>query len=69
MGFIHSVRHQLQNIDNFLSKYDHPTEAAPVIAPKHLYEEVKTFLRSIDVPDEDARSYRELHIERIARTL
>ena len=69
MGFIHSVRHQLQNIDNFLSKYDHPTEAAPVIAPKRLYEEIKKFLRSVDVPNEDARNYRDIHIERIARTL
>ena len=69
MGFIRSIRHQLHNLDRYLSKYDVPTELEPPAAPRHRYEEIKSFLRSVDVADEAARAYRELHIERIARTL
>ena len=69
MGFIRSIRHQLHNLDRYLSNRDTPTDPAPAAAPRHLYEEIKTFLRSVDVPNEDARVYREIHMERIARTL
>src|SRR5437764_738001 len=69
MGIIRSVRHQLHNLDRFLSNHDVAAELAPAEAPRRLYDEIKAFLRSVDVPNEDARTYREIHIERIARTL
>ena len=69
MGLIRSIRHQLHNFDRYLSNRDVSTEPQPAEAPRRLYEEIKTFLRSVDVPNEDARTYREIHIERIARTL
>jgi len=69
MGLIRSIRHQLQNLDRHLSSRDIPTEPQPAQAPSRLYDEIKTFLRSVDVPSEDARTYREIHIERIAKTL
>lgn len=69
MGLIRSIRHQLHNLDRYLSSRDVPGEPQPAEAPRRLYEEIKAFLRSVDVPNEDARTYREIHIERIARTL
>src|SRR5438445_8543488 len=69
MALIRSIRRQLHNFDRFLSNYDTPAEPSPAIAPRNHYDEIKSFLRSVDVPNEDARNYREVHIERIARTL
>src|SRR4051794_9616933 len=69
MGLIRSIRRHLQNLDQYLSDREISTEVEPTPAPRHLYDEIKAFLRSVDVPNEDARTYREIHIERIARTL
>ncbi len=69
MGVIHAIRRKLHNFDSYLSKYDALAEKEPAVAPRRLYEEIKSFLRSVDVPNEDARKYREIHMERIARTL
>ena len=69
MGLIRTIRHQLHNFDRYLSNRDVSTEPQPIEAPRRLYDEIKTFLRSVDVPNEEARTYREIHIERIARTL
>jgi len=40
-----------------------------VIPPAHRYEQIAAFLRTLDQPDEAARTYLEIHIPRIARTL
>src|SRR3954466_3765376 len=69
MGIIRSILDQQHNLDRFLSNLQSGTEPAPQEAPRRLYEEIKAFLHSFDVPNEDARTYREIHIERIARTL
>ena len=69
MGLIRSIRHQLHNLDRYLSNRDVPTEPQPAEAPRRRYDEIKAFLRSVDSPNEDARTYREIHLERIARTL
>jgi SAM-dependent methyltransferase len=69
MGVIRFIRRQLHNFDRYLSSHDTPSEPVPAVAPKTHYEEIKRFVRSVDLPDEGARNYRETHIERIARTL
>ena len=69
MGLIRSIRHQLHNLDRYLSGRDVSTEPQPPEAPRRHYDAIKEFLRSVDVPNEGARTYREIHIERIARTL
>jgi SAM-dependent methyltransferase len=69
MGVIHTIRRKLHDLDSYLSKYDALAEKEPSVAPRHLYEEIKSFLRSVDAPDEAARNYREVHMERVARTL
>lgn len=69
MALIRSIRRQLHNFDRFLSNHDTPSGPSPAAAPRNRYDEIKSFLRSVDVPNEGARNYREIHIERIARTL
>src|SRR5712671_110981 len=39
------------------------------IPPRRRYEEIAAFARSMDQPDQAARTYFEIHIPRIARTL
>ena len=39
------------------------------VAPGERYDEVKDFVRSIDQPDQSARNYLEIHLDRIARTM
>ena len=39
------------------------------IPPRHRYDEIAAFVRSLDQPDQSARTYLEIHIPRIARTL
>jgi hypothetical protein len=41
----------------------------PQQAPHRSYEEIVHFVRSIDLPDEAARRYTEIHLHRIAKTL
>jgi SAM-dependent methyltransferase len=46
-----------------------PQAPAEIIPPRHRYDEIAEFVRSLDQPDEGARTYLEIHIPRIARTL
>jgi len=46
-----------------------PTPPAEAIPPRHRYEEIAAFVRSLDQLDESARTYMEIHVPRIARTL
>ncbi|HUA87188.1 MAG TPA: methyltransferase domain-containing protein [Bryobacteraceae bacterium] len=39
------------------------------IPPRHRFEEIVAFVRSMDQPDDAARQYLEVHINRIGRTL
>ena len=40
-----------------------------IIPPRHRFEEIVAFVRSMDQPDDAARQYLEVHINRIGRTL
>src|SRR5579885_1382288 len=68
MPLIRSLRDILVKADEKLSHFDvqHPTE---IIPPRHRYDEIAAFVRSMDQPDDAARNYLEIHIPRVARTL
>ncbi|MGD1097569.1 MAG: methyltransferase domain-containing protein [Bryobacteraceae bacterium] len=40
-----------------------------IVPPRERYDEIVAFVRSVDLPDADARQYLENHIARIGRTL
>jgi SAM-dependent methyltransferase len=40
-----------------------------VIPPRHRFEEIVAFVRSMDQPDDAARQYLEVHVNRVGRTL
>lgn len=40
-----------------------------IILPRHRFDEIVAFVRSMDQPDDAARQYLEVHINRIGRTL
>jgi SAM-dependent methyltransferase len=69
MGFAHFLRSKLRDLDMFLLRWDRLAEPPVKVPPRRLEEEIKTFLRSLDAPDEGARTYRETHLERVARTV
>jgi SAM-dependent methyltransferase len=58
----------LARLDEKLSHLDVETPAESVPAP-HRYDEIVSFVRSIDLPGSEARQYLENHISRIGRTL
>ena len=65
---IRSVRNLLVRLDERLSHLD--VQRQPQRIPERSrYEEIVRFVRSIDLPDADARQYLENHISRIGRTL
>jgi SAM-dependent methyltransferase len=46
-----------------------PLRPVEIIPARRRYDEIAAFVRSLDQPDESARTYLEIHIPRIARTL
>ena len=68
MPLVAKVRWWLQQLDARLSRLDHAS-AAETAPPRHRYDEIAAFVRSMDQPDEGARRYLEIHVPRIARTL
>src|SRR5260370_4602181 len=68
MALVARIRWWLQQLDARLSRLDHAS-AAEVVPPRARFEEIATFVRSMDQPDEGAREYLEVHIPRVARTL
>lgn len=46
-----------------------PPAPVEIVPPRHRYDEIAAFCRSLDQPDDSARTYLEIHIPRIARTL
>ena len=68
MPVVAKLRWWLQQLDARLSRLDH-VHGAEVVPPRLRYDEIATFVRSMDQPDEGARQYLEIHIPRIARTL
>jgi SAM-dependent methyltransferase len=68
MPLVAKVRWWLQRADAKLSTMDH-VPGPEVVPPRHRYDEIVAFVRSMDQPDEAARQYLEIHIPRIGRTL
>ena len=68
MPLVAKTRWWLQQLDARLSRLDHVhgKDEAP---PRLRYDEIAQFVRSMDQPDEGARTYLEIHVPRIARTL
>lgn len=67
MPLVRNLRRALTYLDRRLSAWDSTVEPAPH-GPRARYEEIVTFLRSLDLPD-DARGYLEIHMNRVAVTL
>jgi SAM-dependent methyltransferase len=44
-------------------------QPSEIIPPRHRYDQIAAFVRSLDQPDDSARTYLEIHVPRIARTL
>jgi SAM-dependent methyltransferase len=68
MPLVRSIRNLLARLDEKLSHLDVVTPAESV-PPRHRYDEIVSFVRSIDLPGPEARQYLENHISRIGRTL
>ena len=68
MPLIRSLRNILARLDEKLARFDlqKPAENIP---PRNRYDEIVSFVRSLDQPDAAARGYLEIHIPRIGRTL
>jgi SAM-dependent methyltransferase len=66
---IRSIRNVLVRMDEALSHLDIDRKAADDVPPPDRYDEIVSFVRSVDLPNADARSYLEIHIPRIGRTL
>lgn len=68
MPFIRSLRDILVKADEKLSHLDvqNPIE---IIPPRDRFDEIVAFVRSIDQPDEAARQYLEVHLNRVGRTV
>jgi SAM-dependent methyltransferase len=69
LPFIRSIRDRLRRFDEWLSHLDHDPDPEIRVPPADRMDEIKAFLRSLDQRDEAARTYLEIHLDRIARTL
>jgi SAM-dependent methyltransferase len=69
MALVRTIRDVLVRMDEALSHLDTDRKAPDHAPPSDRYDEIVSFVRSIDLPDADARRYLEIHIPRIGRTL
>ncbi len=69
MPLVGSLRGLLARLDQSLSRLGMPAPKEEIIPPRERYDEIVAFVRSIDLPDAAARSYLEIHVPRIGRTL
>jgi SAM-dependent methyltransferase len=69
MAWVARLRGWLQNLDARLSRLDTNSIGEEQIPPRLRYDEIVAFVRSMDLPDDGARRYLEIHIPRIGRTL
>ncbi|MEO7141925.1 MAG: methyltransferase domain-containing protein, partial [Bryobacteraceae bacterium] len=65
---IRSLRHYLQRLDERLSRLDLKPDSPAAVLSSTGAEAIKAFVRSLDMSP-DARTYMEIHVGRIARTL
>jgi SAM-dependent methyltransferase len=65
---IPALRWSLHKLDAALARME--TDSGPeALPPPRRYDEIAAFVRLLDQPDQSARSYLEIHLPRIARTL
>jgi SAM-dependent methyltransferase len=69
MAWVARLRGWLQNLDARLSRLDTNSIGEEQIPPRLRFDEIVAFVRSMDLPDDGARRYLEVHIPRIGRTL
>ena len=69
MGVVRVIRRGLRQLDRALEKLDRPVIPQVPRPPAERMEEVKAFLRSLDVAGEGARAYLGTHLHRIALTM
>jgi SAM-dependent methyltransferase len=69
MAWVARLRGWLQNLDARLSRLDTNSIGEEQIPGRLRYDEIVAFVRSMDLPDDGARRYLEIHIPRIGRTL
>jgi SAM-dependent methyltransferase len=69
MPLVKSIRRFVRRIDEALSHLDVDTRTVDSSPPRDRYDEIVAFVRSVDLPNADARQYLENHISRIGRTL
>ncbi|MEO8028905.1 MAG: methyltransferase domain-containing protein [Bryobacteraceae bacterium] len=67
MSVAHNLRHALNAVDKWLSRWDQTVEPSPQ-GSRARYDEIVAFLRTLDMPS-DARNYLEIHMNRIGVTL
>ena len=69
MPFIAKLRCKVGQLYQWLSRIDAPHDGG--LKPPHprLASEIEQFLRTLDMPSQDARNYLEIHMTRIVRTL
>jgi SAM-dependent methyltransferase len=66
---ISAIRWSLHKLDAALSRIDTDSAGPEILPPPRRHDEIAAFVRSLDQPDESARTYLEIHLPRIARTL
>jgi SAM-dependent methyltransferase len=65
---ISALRWSLHKLDAALARAE--TDSGPeVLPPPRRFDEIAAFVRSLDQPDQSARTYLQIHLPRIARTL
>lgn len=69
MPVVASVRDHVRRLYQWLSKIDAPRDGGEKRPPGRLAAEIEQFVRSLDMPDQDARNYLEIHLARIVTTL
>jgi SAM-dependent methyltransferase len=69
LPLIRSIRNGLRAFDEWLSHIDRDPDPEIHVPPANRSDEIQAFLRSLDQRDEGARTYLEIHMRRIARTL
>ena len=57
MPLVRSIRQFLGRLDHRLSHLDVDTSTLEIVPPRERYDELVAFVRSIDLPDADARQY------------
>lgn len=69
MPLVAYVRDRVGQLYQTLSRIDSPHDGGRKVPEPRLTREIEQFVRSLDMPDQDARNYLEIHIGRIVRTL